>query len=520
MRKNYLLIVSIFLLTFISQFPIIVGAEETVIPVVGNIANYFSGNFSIDGNYLVGGDWRYNDETGCAYVYQKNGNNWVEMAKLVASDGAIHDEFGGSVAISGDYIVVGANDAGTSGAAYIFHRVNSNWVEMAKLVVADGDMFGYSVAIFGNYILIGNANTSFAHIFHQVGDQWIQQAKLAGHANLVSFSESGDAWVGSTCYHLVNNDWYPCPQPIDTLNGQFALNQGYVWSYLPTVNPVTQSNPANCQPFAVGDLASGNLNLQVGLPAFSSGVDVYLAIGFADALYLIDGSNGLQPAAGLTTLPKWKANVSAAVNESLYGDIPTSLLPAGVYNLYVLVMPAGETDFSHYYFWATSFDHSIDPNNIDNDGDGFTENQGDCKDDNSAIFPGATEICGDAIDNNCNNQVDESCVQKDFMIGRWIGTVPSWGSNWPFTYTVTSQTANSFIGTFATTDIGSVSVNGTIDGDSTINFVVKDHYDNTFLEWHFLKGVLSGSGNTITGSYRMYRNGAFVERDTFTMRKQ
>ena len=142
---------------------------------------------------------------------------------------------------------------------------------------------------------------------------------------------------------------------IDTLYGQSPLNMGYVWNYLSVEHPIKQTNPADCKPFAVGDLSSGNLSLQVGLPAFSSGIDVYLAIGFADALYLINGANGLQPAAGLTALPKWKSNNTAAINESLYGNISTSLLPAGIYNLYVLVVPAGETDFSHYYFWATNF---------------------------------------------------------------------------------------------------------------------------------------------------------------------
>jgi hypothetical protein len=50
-------------------------------------------------------------------------------------------------------------------------------------------------------------------------------------------------------------------------------------------------------------------------------------------------------------------------------------------------------------------------NDIDNDGDGYTENQGDCNDSNAAIRPGATEVCGDGIDNNCNGSVDEGCTR-------------------------------------------------------------------------------------------------------------
>ncbi|MBN2808864.1 MAG: putative metal-binding motif-containing protein [Deltaproteobacteria bacterium] len=44
----------------------------------------------------------------------------------------------------------------------------------------------------------------------------------------------------------------------------------------------------------------------------------------------------------------------------------------------------------------------VDPNTIDNDGDGYSENQGDCNDSNAAIHPGADDICGDGIDQDCN----------------------------------------------------------------------------------------------------------------------
>nr|HOO45290.1 MopE-related protein [Deltaproteobacteria bacterium] len=47
---------------------------------------------------------------------------------------------------------------------------------------------------------------------------------------------------------------------------------------------------------------------------------------------------------------------------------------------------------------------------LDSDGDGFDQTQGDCDDENADVYPGAVEICGDNIDNNCNGFVDEGCT--------------------------------------------------------------------------------------------------------------
>ena len=90
----------------------------------------------------------------------------TQTAKLTASDGAASDEFGSSVSISGNTVVVGAPDATVGGntqqgAAYVFTEPGSGWANMtqtAKLTASDGaadDWFRHSVSISGNTVVVG-----------------------------------------------------------------------------------------------------------------------------------------------------------------------------------------------------------------------------------------------------------------------------------------------------------------------------------------------------------------------------
>ena len=130
--------------------------------------------------------------SGSAYIFFREGTTWTEQQKILPVDGAIDDQFGFSVSISGDYALIGAylnDDYGTnSGSAYIFKRDGTPWIEQQKLLANDGapdDQFGYSVSISGNYALIGapynediGYNTGAAYIFVRDGNTWTEQQKL------------------------------------------------------------------------------------------------------------------------------------------------------------------------------------------------------------------------------------------------------------------------------------------------------------------------------------------------------
>ena len=123
-----------------------------------------------------------------------------EKFKLVPNDGAPEDRFGSSVAISGDIAIVGSpgdDDLGDgSGSAYVFNTTNGN--QAFKLLPSHGrigDGFGYSVAISGNFAVIGSPfadlsgdNAGSAYVFNAANG--VQMFKL-----LPSDGQAGD-WFG------------------------------------------------------------------------------------------------------------------------------------------------------------------------------------------------------------------------------------------------------------------------------------------------------------------------------------
>jgi hypothetical protein len=114
---------------------------------------------------LVGayGDDDAGYESGSAYVFVRTGTTWEQQAKFVAADGATYDGYGASVALLGDTALVGARFADSAGgtnqgAAYVYNLNGADWTEEAKLTAADatdGDSFGVSVALSGDAALVG-----------------------------------------------------------------------------------------------------------------------------------------------------------------------------------------------------------------------------------------------------------------------------------------------------------------------------------------------------------------------------
>ncbi|KAL7447655.1 hypothetical protein ACHAXS_000044, partial [Conticribra weissflogii] len=139
--------------------------EAKLVASDGAASDYFGVSVSINGDSIVVGAYLDDDKgdgSGSAYVFVRSGTAWTQEAKLVASDGAAYDSFGKSVSINGDSIVVGAylddDKSDGSGSAYVFIRVGTVWIRIAKFFPNDGernDYFGCSVSIGGDTIVVG-----------------------------------------------------------------------------------------------------------------------------------------------------------------------------------------------------------------------------------------------------------------------------------------------------------------------------------------------------------------------------
>ena len=124
----------------------------------GDAYERFGTAVALDGDTAVVGAEGADGRRGAVYVFRRFGDGWTQVARLTASDGAVDDRLGFSVAIDGDTIVAGApGPAAGPGSVYVFSRTGpAARTQIAKLTTsAGGGLLGHSVAIDGDTIVAG-----------------------------------------------------------------------------------------------------------------------------------------------------------------------------------------------------------------------------------------------------------------------------------------------------------------------------------------------------------------------------
>jgi hypothetical protein len=160
-------------------------------------------------------------DQGLASVFHWDGASWTEAVQLFAPDGDAGDRFGIAVSVSpaADRLVVGADEAGVGGAAYVYRRVGATWVHEQTLTpdaATAGDDFGGAVAMDGDAVLVGStgydkpaqAERGAAYVFRQEhGGAWGQeQLLLAADGGAADLYGSAVALDGDTALVGAFND--------------------------------------------------------------------------------------------------------------------------------------------------------------------------------------------------------------------------------------------------------------------------------------------------------------------------
>ena len=184
------------LILFLYFIPAVQAQNQFKINAFDGAANDQMGSATaVSGNRMIAGakfDNNVSPDCGSAYIYTYDGSSWSLEQKINANDADTSDNFGTAVDIEGDLAVVGDNLDDTmgnsSGAAYIFRFNGTTWVQEQKLVAGDGqpgDEFGYSVSISNDVVIVGaykddfsGLNTGSAYVFRYNGSTWVQEQKL------------------------------------------------------------------------------------------------------------------------------------------------------------------------------------------------------------------------------------------------------------------------------------------------------------------------------------------------------
>jgi len=148
----------------------------------------FGAALALDGATLVIGASNQNDGRGAVYIFSKSGAEWRQAARLVAADAATGSNFGRSLAIAGDEVLVGATGhAEAAGTVFRFRRgADGAWTAAGRIDASDAaprSAFGATIAVDGDALAVAapsaDGNAGAVYTFRRQGDAWVPGVRLA-----------------------------------------------------------------------------------------------------------------------------------------------------------------------------------------------------------------------------------------------------------------------------------------------------------------------------------------------------
>ena len=338
-------------------------------------------------------------ECGTVYIYEFDGVNWPEVQKLEPADRVEGDNFGFSMAIDQDTLLVGSPFApceagGLCGAIYVYERLGGTWIQTGKIKAFDADaldFFGASVAIKGPTALVGAyaddclgaLNCGTAYVLRRSDSEWFVDAKL-GDASLLAVDHFGWAVALSDTLAMIGA----------RLRDSLSLNNsGAVFSYAvaPDCNLNATADTCDilsgfsldldedgqpdeclCDPASVVQIDTlGSRNRFLSFTAGDPGLLQSIRVQMDDLPPPFDGFNGsslwvgepieisensgtIEPASAPKSPTSWVAGLQCDPRLRDWSDIPLLnvyhqlIVPGGSYNVQVISDGCDLLNLDHY----------------------------------------------------------------------------------------------------------------------------------------------------------------------------
>ncbi len=172
--------------------PVVLEGVEKIRPDDAGSNHDFGRAVAFDGTTVLVGAPSY-DNIGRVFVFRDDGSGFVQEAMLVPTTSSGVRDFGAAVTVQGDIAVVGAPDldGNSEGDAFVFRRdAGGIWTEEAHVgpYLPDGSMFGRSLALDGEWLVVGAPHTEasgaadgLAFVYQRSGGGWVERAQLQGN---------------------------------------------------------------------------------------------------------------------------------------------------------------------------------------------------------------------------------------------------------------------------------------------------------------------------------------------------
>jgi hypothetical protein len=140
----------------------------------------FGESVAVSGNTIVVGAPGHASKAGRAYVFTRTSSGWQQTAELKDFEPVAGDNFGASVAVSGN--IIGVGEPGHNGLVYVFTKAATGWQEagavhpLNTLNTAANDIFGVSVAASGTTIAAGDPANDYAEVVRPTATSWRNQS--------------------------------------------------------------------------------------------------------------------------------------------------------------------------------------------------------------------------------------------------------------------------------------------------------------------------------------------------------